>query len=154
MLLNMTLRWGQWQHIKEGPTKAGVFLFHLWLWFLYRLGNLSHEQSSRVLHQRGNERKKKQSIARWIRRTRTPVKLVGRLPNMVLQLWTWSILGWLCRQLCTQAHSYFKPQLSVLLNCPNSLIYVSTYASKKNVLHQHCATGLCLPLSFWLHYGT
>lgn len=103
----------------------------------------------------GKERRKKQSSARRFRQTRTPVKLADGRP-------TWSCNSECDRyradvvDRCAHKHTHTPSYkyLYSLIGLLNSLIYVSTYASKKNVPHQQCATGSCLPLSFWLHYGT
>lgn len=126
---SVTLGTGHWRHIKEGATEAGVFLFHLCI-----LSALSVSTGTPVTRTApwgtaprwGKEKEERQSGARGIRPTRTPVKLAGRLPNMVFQLWMWSILGRRCRRIHTHKHTrtrgcyylYSVITLTHLFTCP------------------------------------
>lgn len=143
--------------LKREPQKRASFYFtFLCASFRFRLGHLSHVQPSRVLRATEENRKRRNKAAR------EELGRQGRLSNrqvaqhglatvnvidIVLTLTTDAQTG-------TSTHTNSEPLLSLLPDYHNSLIYVSTYASKKNVLHQHCAAGPCLSLSLWLHYGT
>lgn len=141
--------------LKREPQKRASFYFtFLCPSFQFRLGHLSHVQPSRLLRATEENRKRRNKAAR------EELGRQGRLSNWQAGCPTWSrncecdryradVDDW-----CTSAHTNSEPLLSLLPDYHNSLIYVSTYASERNVLHQHCAAGPCLSLSLWLHYGT
>lgn len=154
-MCDLTLRTGRWWHVKEGATETRrlstspffvrVFSFDWVTCHMYSPRGDCPPPLRKT--EKGENKAAREELGRQ-----------GRLSNRQAGCPTWSrncecdryradVDDW-----CTGTNS--EPPLSLLPDYHNSLIHVSTHASKKNVLHQHCAAGSCLSLSLWLHYGT